>query len=61
MRAERKRNEESGGEFLWAAVDTLGGTYDVVADPSLLEIVPPPGSVLSGTFWLSGRVLSLTR
>lgn len=56
VRAERKRNEDGGGEFVWMSVDTLGGTYDVVADPSLLEELPAPGSVIRGTFWLSGLV-----
>lgn len=50
------RNDVTGALFLWALVDTVGGTYDVVADPELLPQPPPAGGVLSGTFWLSGRL-----
>jgi hypothetical protein len=59
VRAERKVNELGGGEFIWALVETLGGTYDVVFDPEICSTVPPPGNVLSGTFWLSGLCESL--
>lgn len=60
QRAERKVNDLYGGEFLWAAIETYGGTFDLVADPSLLPVTPAAGSVLSGTFWLSGHVRALT-
>jgi len=59
LRAERKRNELSGGEFIAALVDTLGGTFDVVIDPQLLARVPEAGHVLSGSFYLSGYLPSL--
>lgn len=56
--AARLRNELTGGEFVWLLVDTLGGSIDVVADFELLPGgVPRPGEVVSGTFWMSGRVL----
>ncbi|MEM8599952.1 MAG: hypothetical protein AAGF99_08525 [Bacteroidota bacterium] len=54
-------NELSGVAFHWAAVETLGGTYDVVLDPSLLGEVPPVGGVLQGSFWLSGRLTEYER
>jgi hypothetical protein len=54
-------NELSGFPFHWATVETLGGTYDVVLDPALLGEVPPVGVVLSGSFWLSGRLTEYAR
>jgi hypothetical protein len=49
-------NSMSGREFYWALVDTYGGQYDVVADTTLLPAPPVVGGVLSGEFWLSGRL-----
>lgn len=60
LRAERKMNEAGGGAFLWLAVRTYGGTFDVVADPELLPRVPAAGNVVTGSFWLSGVVRELT-
>ena len=51
-------NAMSGMQFYCALVDTLGGRYDVVIDPELLDRVPTPGGILSGSFWLSGRLTS---
>jgi hypothetical protein len=42
-------------------VDTLGGTFDVVIDPELLPDRPRAGNVVSGWFWLSGRLLTAER
>lgn len=44
--------------FCWARVQTLGGEVDVVADPETLEGTIVKGGVLSGSFWLSGIVLT---
>jgi hypothetical protein len=54
--AESRRNELTGKLFWWALVETLGGSFDVVIDPELLETSPKVGGVLSGAFWLSGRL-----
>jgi hypothetical protein len=56
IEAEERRNTVTGLPFWWALVDTLGGTFDVVIDPALLPDAPRAGNVLSGWFWLSGRV-----
>jgi hypothetical protein len=58
VEAGLRENAISGAPFIWALVDTLGGTYDVVVDRTLLPEVPPAGSVLSGSFWLAGRLTS---
>jgi hypothetical protein len=56
--AEECRNTVTGRPFWWALVETVGGTFDVVIDPELLPTPPAAGNVLSGWFWLSGRVRS---
>jgi hypothetical protein len=44
--------------FFWALVETFYGRYDVVIERDLLPLVPAVGGVLSGSFWLSGRIIS---
>jgi hypothetical protein len=56
VEAEERRNTATGQPFWWALVDTLGGTFDVVIDPAMLPDPPRAGNVLSGWFWLSGRI-----
>lgn len=53
---ELKTNELSGAEFYWMLVDTLGGAADVVVDPKYVPVEPKIGGIVSGTFWLSGKV-----
>jgi len=55
-KAELRRNELTGGPFWWALVETLGGVFDVVIDPELVDEAPREDTVLSGSFWLSGRL-----
>lgn len=57
VEAEERHNALTGNAFFWALVDTIGGTYDVVIDPALLEHRPSQGNIVSGWFWLSGRLL----
>jgi hypothetical protein len=56
-----RHNSMTGREYYWALVDSLGGSYDVVIDRTLLPAPPAPGGVLSGTFWLSGRLIAYPR
>ena len=56
VEAEQRHNAVTGRPFWWALVETIGGTFDVVIDPELLDEQPRPGHVLSGWFWLSGRL-----
>ena len=58
LEAEQRRNTVTGHPFWWALVETIGGTYDVVIDPSLLPALPRAGHIVSGWFWLSGRLQS---
>lgn len=55
-----RRNALSGQPYCWALVDTLGGVVDVVIDPALLSAEPQAGNVVSGWFWLSGRLQMAT-
>jgi len=61
LQTEMRTNALTNRKFWWALVDTLGGTYDVVIDPSIVDGSPAVGGILSGSFWLSGRLLSYTR
>jgi hypothetical protein len=56
LEADARRNEVTGKPFCWALIDTLGGTYDAVIDPGLLHRFPRTGDIVSGWFWLSGRL-----
>jgi hypothetical protein len=55
---ELKTNELSGEKFYWFLIETLGGDVDVVVDPKYVPAEPQTGGIVSGTFWLSGRVLN---
>lgn len=57
LEVEQRVNAVSGTPYWWALVDSAGGTFDVVIDPDLLAASPRPGQVLSGWFWLSGRLV----
>lgn len=56
MEAETRTNARTGLPFRWLLVETLGGTFDVVVDADVLAQALPVGGVLSGSFWLSGRL-----
>jgi hypothetical protein len=60
LEADTRINAVSGAPYVWAHVDTVGGTFDAVMDPDLLPHPPRPGQVLAGWFWLSGRLLTGT-
>ncbi|MBA4543763.1 MULTISPECIES: hypothetical protein [Thermoactinomyces] len=56
LEAEKKQNPETGAEFWYLLVKTLGGTIDVVADPELMAGVPVEEGIVCGEFWLSGKL-----
>jgi hypothetical protein len=56
IEAEERHNAITGEPFWWALIDTIGGTFDVVIDPALLTLPIEGGNVISGWFWLSGRL-----
>lgn len=55
--SEKRTNQMSGAEFYAMIVETLGGEIDVVIDPRYVTSEIVPGSIVSGTFWLSGRII----
>jgi hypothetical protein len=59
LKSELRTNGAGHGRFWWALVKTYGEmTVDVVLDPSTVKQKLKPGMVVSGRFWLSGRVQS---
>ncbi len=54
---ELKTNKLSGEKFYALLVETLGGDVDVVVDPKFVPQKPKIGGIVSGQFWLSGKVL----
>ena len=55
LAAERRTNP-AGGPFWWMHVRTLGAEIDVVAEEALVPEPPTAGGIVSGEFYLSGRV-----
>lgn len=56
LAAEVLENPLTRARYQWAHVRTYGGSLDVVADPALLPAPLAPGFLVSGSFWLSGRI-----
>jgi|CXWL01.1.fsa_nt_gi hypothetical protein len=50
------RNPLTGSDFVWALTETAGGSIDVVVEPALHTLPIRFGSVISGSFWLCGRL-----
>lgn len=59
LNADRLQNELTGGYFHWLLVETFGGVYDVVLDEEFVSELPVIGGIVSGEFWLSGKILGL--
>jgi hypothetical protein len=58
LKVSHRSNVTGGQDFWWALVETYeGATIDVVMDSSTLTKEPKVGSIISGRFWLSGRVV----
>ena len=58
LKVEKRINPSSGRAFYWTLVESFGGCFDVLIDPQSCEGVPVAGGVVSGTFWVVGRVLT---
>lgn len=57
LQAERRVNEASGGAFVRARVRTLGGEIEVAADPAIVQGEVVPGGIVTGSFWMTGRIV----
>jgi hypothetical protein len=53
----RLTNPASDLEFHHFMVETLGGVYDVVAEQELVTTAPAIGTIVSGSFWMSGQII----
>lgn len=60
LAVEHKTNSLTQVSYWWVLVQTLGGQFDVVIDPALLDSPPVVGGLVQGSFWLSGRILAET-
>lgn len=50
-------NEVSGRAFHWLVVESLDATYDIVADPDVVEGEPQEGTLVQATCMMFGRLL----
>ena len=57
QKSERRRTPETGQDFTWALIGTAGGTFDLVADDTILPQALRPGMIVEGEFWLCGRLV----
>jgi hypothetical protein len=58
LKSELRTNDAGKGRFWWALVRTYGGaTVDVVIDPKTIRTEPKVGSIVTGRFWLSARLV----
>lgn len=57
MACETRQNDLTQNPFVWAKVKTLGGEIDVIMDMTFATPDLVVGSIVRGTFWLSGRIL----
>lgn len=56
LEARLLSNPVTGASFQWARLRTYGAEIDVVADFEVIVGRTKEGGVLSGSFWLSGRI-----
>jgi hypothetical protein len=55
---ELKTNQFTGANFYWFLVETLGGEIDVVSDVNYIKNEPRTGSIIHGSFWLTGKIIT---
>jgi hypothetical protein len=59
LKSQLRTNAAGRGRFWWALVRTYGDyTIDIVLDPTQVKLAPTPGTVVSGRFWLTGRLMA---
>jgi hypothetical protein len=59
LECQKKKNEFTCNNYWWIKVGLLGGEIDVVSDVSLLESQSVKvGGIVTGSFWLSGKIIS---
>ena len=56
LTTQSHKNPISGAGFLSARLRTLGGEIDAVVEPDLVKGEMTPGGIVTGSFWISGRL-----
>lgn len=56
LETQRLQNATTGEFFNWSLIETLGGTIDMVTDEQLILQSIEVGSIVKGSFWLSGTL-----
>jgi hypothetical protein len=56
LRTQRHENPITAAAFLSARIRTLGGELDAVVEPDVVKGKIVPDGVVTGSFWLSGRL-----
>jgi hypothetical protein len=54
---KKHKNELTGESYFWIKTETYGGIIDVVADPSLINEKLEKNGVISGEFYLCGKLI----
>lgn len=58
VKAKLLTNAAGGAPFWSVLTKTYGGaTVDIVIDPASIKVEPKPGNIITGRFWLSGRIV----
>jgi hypothetical protein len=57
LHTSKIENKYTGAFFYYSKVKTLGAEIDVVADPELVDKDICVGGIVSGSFWLSGKLI----
>ncbi|MCL2044762.1 MAG: hypothetical protein FWG88_00055 [Oscillospiraceae bacterium] len=54
---EKRTNSFTGNEYFYFTVRCQGIVFDVLADPALIKKDPKIEGILSGSFWVSGKII----
>jgi hypothetical protein len=57
-KSEEKINALTGERFYWILVNTYGGLIDVILTSEMIRDLPSVGSIIYGSFYLSGKLLA---
>ncbi len=57
IETKKLKNPHTNLEFIYARIQTLGGEFDIVVDPEILNGEITINGVVTGMFWLSGRIV----
>lgn len=58
MDYKKYKNELTGKKYFWIRTETYGGIIDVVADPELINREMKINGVISGQFYMCGKIIT---